>query len=63
MVCDQIHYLNNYLDSFPYIEHLDHYITYHLTKDMLADVLTKGLGREKHYCFIEGMGLIDSTLN
>ena len=26
MVCDQIHYPNNYLDSFPYIEHLDHYI-------------------------------------
>ena len=25
MVCDQIHYPNNYLDSFPYIEHLDHY--------------------------------------
>ena len=26
MVCDQIHYPNNYLDSFPYTEHLDHYI-------------------------------------
>jgi hypothetical protein len=25
MVCDQIHYPNNYLDSFPYTEHLDHY--------------------------------------
>ena len=25
MVCDQIHYPNNYLDSFPYTEHLNHY--------------------------------------
>ena len=35
-------------------------ITYRPTKDMLADVLTKGLGKEKHYRFVEGMGLLDS---
>ena len=35
-------------------------ITYRPTEDMLADVLTKGLGKEKHYRFVEGMGLLDS---
>ena len=38
-------------------------ITYCPTKDMLADVLTKGLGKEKHYCFVKGMGLLDSEQN
>ena len=35
-------------------------VSYCQTEDMLADVLTKGLGKEKHDRFIVGMGLLDS---
>ena len=31
------------------------------TEDMVADVLTKGLSREKHNCFVSRMGLVDSN--
>ena len=33
-------------------------LEYLLTVEQVADILTKPLSREKHICFIEGMGLI-----